>query len=64
MAEVAVRIGTWGPDASHQWLDIGDEARQKHDQWSSLTAEQKAQVESSYCYGDKIPLPTPGTVLE
>eukprot|EP00975_Prorocentrum_lima_P068209 12919384-Prorocentrum_lima.AAC.1 len=23
--EVAVKMGTWGPDASHQWVNIVDE---------------------------------------
>eukprot|EP00975_Prorocentrum_lima_P041168 8651819-Prorocentrum_lima.AAC.1 len=28
MVAVAVKSGTWGPDASVQWLNIVDEARQ------------------------------------
>eukprot|EP00975_Prorocentrum_lima_P003729 813272-Prorocentrum_lima.AAC.1 len=28
---VAVKMGTWGLDASSQWTSIVDEARQKHD---------------------------------
>eukprot|EP00975_Prorocentrum_lima_P040670 8537962-Prorocentrum_lima.AAC.1 len=34
VVEDAVKIGAWGPDASHQWMNIVDKARQKHDQWS------------------------------
>eukprot|EP00975_Prorocentrum_lima_P048702 10189746-Prorocentrum_lima.AAC.1 len=45
-------------------MNIVDEARRKHDQWLGWTPDQKARVESSYCYGDSIPLPTSGIVLE
>eukprot|EP00975_Prorocentrum_lima_P052746 11055319-Prorocentrum_lima.AAC.1 len=45
-------------------MNIVDGARQKHDQWSRWTPEEKARGGSSYCYGDKMQFPTPGMVLE
>eukprot|EP00975_Prorocentrum_lima_P041402 8699105-Prorocentrum_lima.AAC.1 len=29
IVDVAVRIGTWGPDATNQWMNIVTHARQK-----------------------------------
>eukprot|EP00975_Prorocentrum_lima_P045762 9574977-Prorocentrum_lima.AAC.1 len=31
IVDVAVKMGTWGPDVSSQWVSIVDEARKKHD---------------------------------
>eukprot|EP00975_Prorocentrum_lima_P055382 11616005-Prorocentrum_lima.AAC.1 len=45
-------------------MSIVDEARQKHDKWLLWIADERAKVESSYCYGDRIPFPVSGTVLE
>eukprot|EP00975_Prorocentrum_lima_P026659 5604633-Prorocentrum_lima.AAC.1 len=45
-------------------MSIVDEAGQKHDQWLVWSPDQRARVDGSYCYGDKLPFPAPGTVLE
>eukprot|EP00975_Prorocentrum_lima_P027831 5852431-Prorocentrum_lima.AAC.1 len=64
MVDVAVKMGTWGPDAPHQWMNIVEHARQNDNRWLEWSAEQRVAVESSYCYGDQLPFPPSGTVLE
>eukprot|EP00975_Prorocentrum_lima_P069858 12928729-Prorocentrum_lima.AAC.1 len=46
-----------GPDAPNQWMNIVAHARQKHDEWLHWSPEQRAQVGSSYCYGDQFLFP-------
>eukprot|EP00975_Prorocentrum_lima_P029368 6166742-Prorocentrum_lima.AAC.1 len=64
ITETAVRIGTWGPDAQNQWMNVVRQARQQHAEWLDLPPEQQAAVESSYCYGNELPIPQHGTMLE
>eukprot|EP00975_Prorocentrum_lima_P019483 4103614-Prorocentrum_lima.AAC.1 len=61
LVDVAVKIGTWGPDAPGQWMNMVAEARQTHDRWLKWSPDQRAQVERSYCYGDQLPFPPGGT---
>eukprot|EP00975_Prorocentrum_lima_P023870 5023568-Prorocentrum_lima.AAC.1 len=44
VVDVAVKIGTWGPDASGQWMSIVHEARQKQDTWLLWSPDERAKV--------------------
>eukprot|EP00975_Prorocentrum_lima_P066106 12907300-Prorocentrum_lima.AAC.1 len=45
-------------------MNIVTHARQQHAECLGWTPEQQAAVDSSYCYGDQLPLPPSSTVLE
>eukprot|EP00975_Prorocentrum_lima_P009963 2122174-Prorocentrum_lima.AAC.1 len=55
LAEITVKIGTWGATAQDQWVNMVKQARRTHEDGLELSQDEQAVIEGSFLYGDELP---------
>eukprot|EP00975_Prorocentrum_lima_P069201 12924928-Prorocentrum_lima.AAC.1 len=45
-------------------MQVVEPARKEHGDWLELPPEQQAAVDSSYCFGNEVPTPQHGNIIE
>ena len=64
IAEITVRIATWGEGAQQYWIETVKNARAVHEEWSSKDPAKQAEIEATFVHREEIPVPLGETRLE